>query len=160
VVLPKSELKARELGEDKFYNVDVIGEIVKDERLIDNFKYRFDIPYDEVKSEQIPVTVRRYLYPGQYKLVLKIADSHQNAAAHLTEKLTVPERPDAPPPVVAAARDESRTALKKTAADSSLLPSAIAILPIAKELATGLQRIETRTVEGIRAVDFFLNGSK
>jgi Ca-activated chloride channel family protein len=160
VVLPKSELKARELGEDKFYNVDVIGEVVKDERLIDNFKYRFDIPFDEVKSEQIPVTVRRYLYPGQYKLVLKIADSNQNAEAHLTEKLTVPEQPDAPPPVVAAARDESRTALKKTAADSSLLPSAIAILPIAKELATGLQRIETRTAEGIRAVDFFLNGSK
>jgi len=24
--------------------VDVIGEVVKDERLIDNFKYRFDIP--------------------------------------------------------------------------------------------------------------------
>jgi len=160
VVLPKSELKARELGEDKFYNVDVIGEVVKDERLIDNFKYRFDIPFDEVKSDQIPVTVRRYLYPGQYKLVLKIADSNQNAEAHITEKLTVPEQPDAPPPVVAAARDESRTALKKTAVEPSLLPSAIAILPIARELATGLQRIETRTAEGIRAVDFFLNGSK
>jgi Ca-activated chloride channel homolog len=160
VVLPKSELKARELGEDKFYNVDVIGEVVKDERLIDNFKYRFDIPFDEIKSDQIPVTVRRYLYPGVYKLVMKIADSNQNAEAHLTEKLTVPEQPDAPPPVVAAARDESRTALKKTADQPSLLPSAIAILPIAKELATGLQRIETRVAEGIRAVDFYLNGSK
>lgn len=160
LLLPKSELKARELGEEKFYNVDVIGEVVKDQRLIDNFKYRFDIPVDEVRSDQIPVTVRRYLYPGEYKLVLKIADGNQNAEAHLTEQLIVPEQPDAPPPAVAAAREEGRTTIKKAPEFTSLLPSAISILPIAKELATGLQRFETKTAEGIRAVDFYLNGSK
>ena len=160
LLLPKSELKARELGDEKFYNVDVIGEVVKDERLIDNFKYRFDIPTDEVGSDQIPLTVRRYLYPGEYKLVIKIADGNQNAEAHLTEKLTVPEQPDAPPPVIAASREEGRLAVRKAANPGSLLPSAIAILPIAKELATGLQRFETKTAEGIRAVDFYLNGSK
>ena len=160
ILLPKSELKARELGDEKFYNVDVIGEVVKDERLIDNFKYRFDIPIDEVKSDSIPVTVRRYLYPGVYKLVVKVADGNQNAEAHLTEKLTVPEQPDAPLPIVAAAREESRVTLKKIPDQASLLPSAVAILPIAKELATGLQRFETRTAEGIRAVDFYLNGAK
>jgi Ca-activated chloride channel family protein len=160
LLLPKSELKPRELGDEKFYNVDVIGEVVKDERLIDNFKYRFDIPTDEVHSDQIPVTVRRYLYPGQYKLVIKIADGNQNAEAHLTEKLTVPDQPDAPPPLVAAAREEGRAAVRKAVDPGSLLPSAIAILPIAKELATGLQRFETKTAEGIRAVDFYLNGAK
>lgn len=160
LLLPKSELKARELGEERFYNVDVIGEVVKDQRLIDNFKYRFDIPVDEVRSDQIPVTVRRYLYPGEYKLVLKIADGNQNAEAHLTEQLTVPEQPDAPPPTLAAAREEGRSTIKKAPEFTSLLPSAISILPIAKELATGLQRFETRTAEGIRAVDFFLNGNK
>jgi Ca-activated chloride channel family protein len=160
VVVPKSELKARELGDDRFYNVDVIGEVVKEERLIDNFKYRFDIPTDEVKGDQIPVTVRRYLYPGDYKLVMKIADGNQNAEAHLTEPLIVPEKPDAPPPIVAAAKEESRKTLTRAADQPGLLPSAVAILPIARELATGLQRIETRTAEGIRAVDFYLNGSK
>jgi Ca-activated chloride channel family protein len=160
LLLPKSELKARELGDEKFYNIDVIGEVVKDQRLIDNFKYRFDIPVEEIRSDQIPVTVRRYLYPGQYKLVLKIADGNQNAEAHLTEQLTVPEQPDPPPPTVAAAREEGRTTIKKAPEFTSLLPSAISILPIAKELATGLQRFETKTAEGIRAVDFYLNGAK
>ncbi|MGH9399063.1 MAG: GWxTD domain-containing protein, partial [Thermoanaerobaculia bacterium] len=160
LMLPRSELKARQLGEEQFYNVDVIGEVVKDERLIDNFKYRFDIPTDEVHADLIPVTVRRYLYPGTYKLVLKIADGNQNAEAHLTEKLTVPEEPDAPPPTVVAAREEGRLAIRKTADHVSLLPSAISILPIARELATGLQRFETKTAEGIRAVDFYLNGNK
>ena len=79
LLVPKAELKARALGEETFYNVDVIGEVVKDDRLIDNFKYRFDIPTGEIGGEKIPLTVRRYLYPGDYKLVLKISDGNQNA---------------------------------------------------------------------------------
>ena len=44
--------------------------------------------------------------------------------------------------------------------EAGLLPSAISLLPVAKEIVTGLQRFETRTAEGVRAVDFYLNGSK
>jgi len=159
LLVPKADLKARELGEEKFFNVDVIGEVVKDERLIDNFKYRFDIPTHEVGSDQIPLTVRRYLYPGEYKLVLKVSDGNQNAEGRLSETLKVPEVPDAPPPGEAAAREAGRSAIEKTQL-TGLLPSAIALIPIAKEIATGLQRFETRTADGIRAVDFFLNGTK
>jgi Ca-activated chloride channel family protein len=127
--------------------------------LIDNFKYRFDIPTEEVGGEKIPLTVRRYLYPGEYKLILKVSDSNQNAEARLTEALKVPEQPDAPPPVEAAARAQGRTSIAK-AQEGGLLPSAISLIPIAKEIATGLQRFETRAAEGVTAVDFFLNGSK
>ena len=92
LLVPKAELKPRALGEESFYNVDVIGEIVKDDRLIDNFKYRFDIPTGEIGGEKIPLTVRRYLYPGTYKLVLKISDGNQNAEGRL---VGVPHRPRA-----------------------------------------------------------------
>src|SRR5207249_4135801 len=108
LLVAKSDLKARDLGEEKFYNVDVIGEVVKGERLIDNFKYRFDIPTQEIGGEKIPLTVRRYLYPGDYNLVLKISDGNQSAEGRITDKLTVPEQPDAPPPEVAAAVNEGR----------------------------------------------------
>ncbi|HEY7369298.1 MAG TPA: VWA domain-containing protein, partial [Thermoanaerobaculia bacterium] len=158
LLVPRTELKPREMGEEKFYNIDVVGEIVKGERLVDNFKYRFDFPAQEV-GEKIPLTVRRYLYPGDYKIVLKISDGNQNAEGRIADTLTVPEQADAPPPIIAAAQADARATLAK-AQDVGLLPSAISILPIAKEIATGLQRIETRTAEGIRAVDFFLNGSK
>ena len=159
LLVPKTELKARALGEESFYNIDIIGEIVRDERLIDNFKYRFDIPTGEIVGEKIPLTVRRYLYPGEYKLILKISDGNQNAEGRLTEALKVPEQPDAPPPQIAAARSEGKAAVDKMA-DGSLLPSAISLLPIAKEIVTGLQRFETRAAEGVKAVDFYLNGSK
>src|SRR6476660_5371124 len=89
LMVSKSDLKARDLGEEKFYNVDVIGEVVKGERLIDNFKYRFDVPTTEVNAEKIPLTVRRYLYPGEYNLILKVSDGNQNAEGRITDKLAV-----------------------------------------------------------------------
>ena len=147
LLVPKADLKPRDLGEEKFYNVDVIGEVVKDDRLIDNFKYRFDIPTDEVSADKIPLTVRRYLYPGEYKLVLKISDGNQNAEGRITETLVVPEQPDAPPPELAAARADGKAAIEKMK-DEGLLPSAISILPIAKEIVTGLQRFETKRRRG------------
>ena len=159
VLVPRAELKSRQLGEEVFYNVDVIGEVAKDDRLIDNFKYRFDIPTDEVGGEKIPLTVRRYLYPGEYKLILKVADGNQNAEARITDQLKVPDQPDAPPPLEAAARAQGRAAIEKTK-EAGLLPSAISLIPIAKEIATGLQRFETKAAEGITAVDFYLNGTK
>ncbi len=159
LLVSKSDLKARDLGEEKFYNVDVIGEVVKGERLIDNFKYRFDIPTQEIGGEKIPLTVRRYLYPGDYNLVLKVSDGNQSAEGRITDKLTVPEQPDAPPPEVAAARAEGRATVVK-ARDLGLLSSAISLLPVAKEIATGLLRFETKVAEGVKAVDFYLNGSK
>ena len=159
LLVPKTELKSRALGEETFYNVDIIGEIVRDDRLIDNFKYRFDIPTGEIAGEKIPLTVRRYLYPGEYKLILKISDGNQNAEGRLTELLRVPEQPDAPPPQIAAARSEGKAAIDKMQ-DAGLMPSAISLLPIAKEIVTGLQRFETRAAEGVKAVDFYLNGTR
>jgi Ca-activated chloride channel family protein len=159
LLVPKSDLKPRHLGEENFYNVDVIGEVVKDDRLIDNFKYRFDVPIDEVHADKIPLTVRRYLYPGEYKLILKISDGNQRAEGRITEALTVPEQPDAPNPTEVAARAQGRATVEK-AKETGFLPSTITLLPVAKEIVTGLQRFETKVAEGIKAVDFYLNGAK
>ncbi|HYR47015.1 MAG TPA: VWA domain-containing protein, partial [Thermoanaerobaculia bacterium] len=159
LLVPRGDLKARELGEEKFYNVDVIGEVVKGDRLIDNFKYRFDIPTNEVNADKIPLTVRRYLYPGEYNLILKVSDGNQSAEGRITDKLTVPEQADPPTPAEVAARAQGRATVEK-ARDVGLVSSAISLLPIAKEIATGLQRFETRAAPGIKAVDFFLNGVK
>ena len=73
--------------------------------------------------------------------------------------MTVPEQPDTPP-AEAAARAQGRDALEKVKDSSGLLPSMIAVLPIAKEIVTGLQRFETKVAEAIKRVDFYLNGAK
>jgi Ca-activated chloride channel homolog len=155
IVIPRTELALRELGVEKFYDIDVVGEVVRNERLIDNFKYRFDIPWEE-GGENIPLTLRRYLYPGKYELRLKAADANRKAEGRLVEAFDVPEKPEAPiaPAVTATARPRSASV------DAGFRPSAISILPPAREILTGLARFETKAAEGIRTVEFYLDGVK
>ena len=62
-------------------DLDVVGEIVQGGRLVDNFRYRFDFPASTVQGAFLPLNIERYLYPGEYQLKVKIADSNRNAAA-------------------------------------------------------------------------------
>ncbi|HKB69882.1 MAG TPA: VWA domain-containing protein [Thermoanaerobaculia bacterium] len=156
LLLPRKDLALRDLGDQKFYDVDVVGEIVQNDRMLDNFKYRFDIPVDEVSGDQLPLTLRRYLYPGDYEIRVKAADANRKAEGRFAEALRVPEQPQAPPPVLAAAA----AARKSEAPPADFRPSSISILPPVREILTGLQRFETKAAEGIVAVDFYLDGTK
>ena len=44
VLLERDSLRKKQIGEETFFDVDVVGEVVRDGRLIDNFRYRFDFP--------------------------------------------------------------------------------------------------------------------
>ena len=156
VLLPRKDLALRDLGDQKFYDIDVVGEIVQHDRMLDNFKYRFDIPSDEVAGDNLPLTLRRYLYPGDYEIRLKAADANRKAEGRFAEALRVPEEPQTPPPLLAAAT-VSRTS---QAPPSDFRPSSISILPPVREILTGVQKFETKAAEGIVAVDFYLDGTK
>ena len=156
LLLPRKDLALRDLGDQKFYDIDVVGEIVQHDRMLDNFKYRFDIPADEVAGDKLPLTLRRYLYPGDYEIRVKAADANRKAEGRFAEALRVPEEPQALPPQLAAA-----AAVRKTEAPpSDFRPSSISILPPVRDILTGLQRFETKAAEGIVAVDFYLDGTK
>ena len=138
----------------------MIGEVVKGDRLIDNFKYRFDVPTAEVGADKIPLTVRRYLYPGEYKLILKVSDGNQSAEGRITENA---DRARAARSADAGRARRARAA----AASSSTRPRRRASSPrrsrsfrSPRRSSTGLQRFETKVADGIKAVDFYLNGSK
>ncbi len=157
VLLPRKDLALRDLGDEKFYDIDLIGEIVQNDRILDNFKYRFDIPSDEVAGEKLPLTLRRYLFPGQYELRLKAADSNRKGEGRFAQAFRVPEQPDAPAALVASAGLARNPGVLPT---GDFRPSAISILPPVRDILTGLQRFETKSAEGILAVDFFLDGAK
>jgi len=157
LLLPRKELALRDLGDQKFYDIDVIGEVVQNDRMLDNFKYRFDIPVEEAAGEKLPLTLRRYLYPGDYEIRVKAADANRKAEGRFAGALHVPEQPDAPPAVLAAASAARRGGAP---APSDFRPSSISILPPVRDILTGLQRFETKAAEGIVAVDFYLDGTK
>jgi len=156
--LPRKDLALRDLGDQKFYDIDVIGEIVQNDRMLDNFKYRFDIPAEEVAGDKLPLTLRRYLYPGTYEIRIKAADANRKAEGRFAEALHVPDQPETPPLVLASTSPSAPRRSDGVPAD--FRPSSISILPPVHDILTGLQRFETKSAEGIVTVDFYLDGTK
>ena len=46
VFVPRDKATAKEVGGATIYSFDVTGEVLKDDQLFENFRYRFDFPAD------------------------------------------------------------------------------------------------------------------
>ena len=110
VLLERESLTKKQIGEESFYDIDLVGEVVRDGRLVDNFRYRFDFPASSVSGPFVPLTIERELYPGEYQLRVKVQDSNRNAAALIKERLKVPDTPEA---AMTAEEKAAREAAKK-----------------------------------------------
>jgi Ca-activated chloride channel family protein len=161
VLLERESLTKKQIGEETFFDVDVVGEVVRDGRLIDNFRYRFDFPTSTVSGPFVPLTVERDLYPGEYRLKVKVSDANRNAAALISEKLKVPDTPDAViSPEEKTAREAARKAVTELVENSGP-KSSLSLIPIAREIATGLIRFETRASSNdISFTEFYLNNTR
>ena len=161
VLLERAALGTKPLGEETFYDLDVVGEVIKGGRLLDNFRYRFDFPASTVKGAFLPLNIERFLFPGEYRIKVKIADANRNAAALIDEKVVVPEAPDASDsPEEKAAREAAKAALARLVSQPNER-GALMLLPIAREFATGVVRFETRaSSDDITAAEFYLDGRK
>ena len=58
LLLEREALATKTMGEETFFDIDVVGEIVKGDRLIDNFRYRFDFPASSVSGPFLPLNDR------------------------------------------------------------------------------------------------------
>lgn len=161
VLLERETLGTKALGEETFYDLDVVGEVIRGGKLVDNFRYRFDFPASTVKGAFLPLNIERYLYPGEYRLKVKIADSNRNAAALIDEKVVVPESPDQSlSPEEKAAREAAKAALAQLVASPNER-GALSLLPISREFSTGVVKFETRaSSDDIAFAEFFLDGRK
>jgi VWFA-related protein len=161
VLLERDSLTKKQIGGETFFDIDVIGEVVRDGHLIDNFRYRFDFPTSTVNGPFVPLTVERDLYPGEYRLKVKVSDANRNAAALISEKVAVPDAPDATLSVEEkAAREVARKAVTELVASSGAKGS-LSIIPIAREIATGLVRFETRASSNdISFTEFYLDNTR
>src|SRR5258707_4069614 len=46
ILVPRSQLTVKEVNNTKLYSLDVTGEVLKDDQLFENYRYRFDYPGD------------------------------------------------------------------------------------------------------------------
>lgn len=158
LTVPKSSLQIKDLEGSRFYNVDVTGEILKNEKLFENFHYRYDFPID-TPGDRISVVIERFLRPADYKARIKVLDANSGAEAIVERDLDVPYIRES------EARRRSEREGEETV--SRLLTefrsgeSQLRIVPLGTELLTGLQKIETLvTGNEIETVEFYLDNNK
>ncbi len=146
ILVPRSMLVMKEVAGAKLYSLNVVGEVLKEERLFEQYRYRFDFPY-ELASDPIAVVIERFLMPAEYKSRIKITDVNSNAEAVIEKTIVVPELPSS-----------NRSAL---ADDIDSPQTRVRIVPLPNELLSGPQHIDTITSGGdIKAVEFYLDGAK
>jgi Ca-activated chloride channel family protein len=160
IFVPRAQLKTTAAGNATVYTLDIVGEVLRDEKLWEKYRYRFDFPGD-MTEEKLPIVIDRMLRPAAYRSRIKITDRATGAEAVLETPLDVPEvNLAAPTPATA----ETAT-LAGIRDDLQSSRATLRIVPLANELSggvtSGLQTIQTLVSGGgIKGVEFWLDGKK
>jgi Ca-activated chloride channel family protein len=158
LVVPTAGLATSEVAGTKTFNIDVTGEVLKEEQLFENYRYRYDFPYDP-KQKQLVLVIDRLLRPADYKARIKVKDVNSQAEAIVENDLTVPEVFDSPEK--AAGKTAADATVAKLKADVVSEGAKLRIVPLADDLLNGIQHIETIvTGDSIKAVEFYLDSKK
>ncbi|MEM1204956.1 MAG: VWA domain-containing protein [Acidobacteriota bacterium] len=105
VSIPRQGAEVKALGDHRGYALLVDGEILRQDELFDQFRYRFAFSADS-PGDRLPLVVQRYLRPGEYRLVLKVEDTVSGRMFREERPLTVP-RVEARRAAVAVSADGS-----------------------------------------------------
>ena len=157
------------VGGQSSYNFFLTGEVLREDALFENFRYKFDLPLgtdgdldagaNAANGDGAPIllTFERRLRPGAYRLVLKIEDLSGARFARLEQPLEVPAL-DAPAarqldPAVQKIIDQAEAVLTST------VPT-VQLLEPPGELQTGLVRFDTLATGDIAEIRFWLDGNQ
>jgi Ca-activated chloride channel homolog len=158
LLVPRASLKTADVGGQQLYSIDVTGEVLKDGKLFENFRYRFDFPAD-TKSDKLPVVIDRLLRPADYQARLKVSDIHGGSQSIVENKISVPELFDTPEQMKQKAAATATVSQLKDDIESN--QTKLRIVPLSDDLLSGIQHIETLAVgDDIKAVEFYLDGKK
>ncbi len=158
VLVPRSALTVKDVNGTKLYSLDVTGEVLKNDQLFENYRYRFDYPGD-ITSEKLAVVLDRFLRPADYKARIRVRDVHSGAEAIIEKEITVPELFDTPEQ--RKQKEAASTALTALKDDIDSNTTRLRIVPLSDDLLHGVQHIETIAVgSDIAAVEFYLDGRK
>lgn len=158
ILVPRSQLTAQDVAGTKLYSLDVTGEVLKEDSLFENYRYRFDYPGD-LTSEKVAVVLDRFLRPADYTARIRVKDIHSGAESIVEKKITVPELFDTPEQ--RRQKESAQSALGQIKDDVESGETKLRIVPLTDDLLSGVQHIETiASGPGIAAVEFYLDGRK
>jgi VWFA-related protein len=102
LTVPAQAVSTIELAGRESYSFLLTGEVLRDGKLFESFRYRYDFGVGQIAGEgegagQIPVVFERLLRPATYELRLKVEDLHGDRYLRHVETIEVPSV-DGPPP--------------------------------------------------------------
>ena len=155
ITVPRAQLKTTAVNEVKVYTLDVVGEVLRDGRMWERFRYRFDYPGD-MQDEKLPMVIDRALRPAAYTLRVKLTDTSTGAQTVLAADVTVPDMAATAPKAT-----EETTTLATIQDQMQSSRASLRIVPLTDNVISGLQTIQTLVSGGgIAAVEFYLDGKK
>ena len=154
--VPRAQVQANEVNNAKIYSIEVTGEVTRDGRMWETFRYSFDFP-PENAGDTLPVVVDRMLKPGAYAARIKIADAKSGAEAIVERDLDVPEKP-----TLNAVQNEATARVEELKQNLLDDRATIRIVPLPDDdVVSGVQKIETILTGSLaKGVEFWLDGRK
>lgn len=153
VLVPRAQLKTTTAGEATVYTLDVVGEVLRDGKMWEKYRYRFDYPAGTA-AEKLPVVIDRMLRPAQYVNRVKVTDPASGAQTILETPLTVPAIDPA------AAQTAETATLTTIREDLQSTRATLKILPLPEGVTSGVQSIQTLVTGSVAGVEFWLDGKK
>ncbi len=155
ILIPRAQLKTTTAGNSTLYTIEVVGEVLRDEKMWERYRYRFDFPGD-IKDEKLPIVVDRLLRPATYMARVKITDASSGAETILEREIEVPEV------AVGQKATAESTTLNVIQEEMQSTRARVRIIPLPMgEVTSGVQTIHTIVSgTGIKGIEFWLDGKK
>ncbi|HEX8173471.1 MAG TPA: VWA domain-containing protein [Thermoanaerobaculia bacterium] len=157
IYVPRAELQTTSVAGVAVYSIDVVGEVLRDGKMWEKYRYRFDFSGDS-KEEKLPIVIDRMLRPATYTSRVKVADATSGAQTILENELQVPDLVGPIKPAAATAESATVAALNQELQSSR---ARLRIVPLPDGVTSGVQTIQTIVSgSGISGVEFWLDGKK
>lgn len=157
ISIPVAQAAIAELAGASSHNFYLNGEVLRGGKLFDNFRYRFDIPANQIAGEFLPIVFERFLRPGDYTLILRLEDVNSKRYWRRELALAVPEVAEEPGPQ-APVEDEFSRLLEEANRALAALETSIRLIPPRGDFISGYVRFDTLTIgNDIAEVEFQLD---
>jgi len=151
-------VESTELAGQSIHRFLLLGEVIRDGRLLESFRYRFVVPAGGQVENRIPLVFQRYLRPGPVELRLKVEDVLGQRYAQVRREVDVPS-PDGLDSVRHAPEAAIFKLLEEASAAAQRGQTTIRIVPPPEgEVQMGGTRFQTVAVGEVDSVTFFLDG--
>ena len=157
LAIDRTELAEAQFSSYRSYNLLVVGEVLREGKLFDHFRYSYNHPLETLSSETVPLIFERNLRPGGYTVILRLEDVNGKRFSRIEQALEVPKVDtrvvrEPSDPEVARLLEEANRAID---AGETL----VKIVPLQGDLHTGMVRVDTLTSgEEIDRIAFSVDG--